>query len=183
MLSACVFSIKLKKREVYNFVYFGFLRNCINCVHNCEDHSSFDVPPYNQVLRWPTTVTSNINWSHQIQIAHFENKLLTSKNKILTSHTKSRHQIQNPDIKLQNPDIVTKIKRFNVGERKLVSTWCNHHIVVSRYFICNTTVRTTIPHRPTYSYIAVHSSLTWPYIALHSRTQVFEHRLCKEVTL
>ena len=22
--------------------FAGFLRNCINCVHNCEDHSSFD---------------------------------------------------------------------------------------------------------------------------------------------
>ena len=24
------------------FIFSGFLRNCINCVHNCEDHSSFD---------------------------------------------------------------------------------------------------------------------------------------------
>ena len=24
------------------FFFTGFIRNCINCVHNCEDHSSFD---------------------------------------------------------------------------------------------------------------------------------------------
>ena len=27
--------------EVLNF-FSGFLRNCINCVHNCEDHSLFE---------------------------------------------------------------------------------------------------------------------------------------------
>ena len=28
--------------EVLFFIFSGFLRNCINCVHNREDHSSFD---------------------------------------------------------------------------------------------------------------------------------------------
>ena len=63
-------------------------------------------------LRWPTTVTSNTNYSHQMQITHIKNKVLTSntncshqkqiahiKNKLLTSNTNYSHQIQNPDIK------------------------------------------------------------------------------------
>ena len=25
-----------------SWIFSGFLRNCINCVHNCEDHSSID---------------------------------------------------------------------------------------------------------------------------------------------
>ena len=98
--------------------------------------------------------------SHQIQIAHIKNKLLKSNIKLLTSRTKSLHQIQSPDIK-------TRIKRSAVGERKLVSTWCNHHtcIVVSRYFICNITVRTgyTTIHSCTQPYIQ-------PYIAVHNPT-------------
>ena len=28
--------------SVLIFLFSGFLRNCINCVYNCEDHSSFD---------------------------------------------------------------------------------------------------------------------------------------------
>ena len=31
-----------KKREKSPEFFSGFLRNCINCIHNCEDHSSFD---------------------------------------------------------------------------------------------------------------------------------------------
>ena len=41
------------------------------------------IPP----LRWPTTVTSNTNYSHQIQITHI-------KYKLLTSNTNYSHQIQ-----------------------------------------------------------------------------------------
>ena len=152
-------------------VKYKLITSNTNCSHQKQNRYN----KYNLLTSKRNCSHQILNCSHQKQIAHI-------KNKILTSNTKSRHQIQNPDIKLQNPDIVTKIKRFTVGERKLVSTWCNHLIVVSRYFICNTTVRTTIPHRPTYSYIAVHSS-TQPYIALHSRTQVFKHRLCKEAIL
>ena len=35
---------KSRWSPVLFFVFFfqGFLRKCINCVHNCEDHSSFD---------------------------------------------------------------------------------------------------------------------------------------------
>ena len=63
-------------------------------------------------VRSPTTVTSNTNSSHQIQIPHIKYKLLTSntkswhqiqithiKNKLLLSNTNYSHQIQNPDIK------------------------------------------------------------------------------------
>ena len=63
-------------------------------------------------LRWPTTVTSNTNYSHQIQITHIKHKLLTSntnyshqiqithiKYKLLTSNTNYSHQIQITHIK------------------------------------------------------------------------------------
>ena len=63
-------------------------------------------------VRWPTTVTSNTNYSHQIQIIHIKYKLLTSKTnyshqiqithikyKILTSNTNFSHQKQITHIK------------------------------------------------------------------------------------
>ena len=66
----------------------------------------------NQKLRWPTTVTSNTNYSHQTQITHIKNKFLTSKTncshqiqiahikyKILTSNTNYSHQKQIAHIK------------------------------------------------------------------------------------
>ena len=35
---------KMAKKKIQDFkgVIPAFLRNCINCVHNCENHSSFD---------------------------------------------------------------------------------------------------------------------------------------------
>ena len=44
--------------------FSGFLRNCINCVHNCEDHSSFDL--VSAVLIWfiSHTSISFISWTH-----------------------------------------------------------------------------------------------------------------------
>ena len=46
-------------------------------------------------LRWPTTVTSNTNCSHQIQIAHI-------KYKLFTSNTNCSHQIQIAHIKYKS---------------------------------------------------------------------------------
>ena len=40
-LCNCVRSLKKSVEKVLNF-FSGFLRDCINCIHNCEDHSSFD---------------------------------------------------------------------------------------------------------------------------------------------
>ena len=84
---------------------------------------------------------------------HIKYKLVTSKTNPYIN-TNCSHEIQNSSHQKESPDMITGIKRSAVGERRLVSTWCNHHIVVSRYFICNITVRTSIPHRPTYSYIS-----------------------------
>ena len=44
--------------------FSGFLRNCINCDHNCEDHSSFDF--ISAVLIWFISYTSItfISWTH-----------------------------------------------------------------------------------------------------------------------
>ena len=67
------------------------------------------------VIRWPTTVTSNSNRSHQIQMAHIKFKLLTSnsnrshqiqmahiKFKLLTSNSNRSHQIQITHIKFKS---------------------------------------------------------------------------------
>ena len=100
---------------------------------------------FRTLLRWPTTVTWNTNYSHQKQITHIKNKLLTwntnyshqkqithIKYKSLTSNTKSWHQIQITHIKnklltsnsnyshqIQIAHIKNKIKQSAVGERKL----------------------------------------------------------------
>ena len=33
---------KQSLKEIQDFKTSGFLRNCISCVHNCEDYSSFE---------------------------------------------------------------------------------------------------------------------------------------------
>ena len=48
--------------NVVNIHFFsGFLRNCINCVHNCEDHSSFVSPWWRSVIRFVNCKNSVIN--------------------------------------------------------------------------------------------------------------------------
>ena len=64
--------------------------NLLLCV-KCASLERLHKVPY-IILRWPTTVTSNTNYSHQIQNPDNKYKLLTSK-------TNCSHQIQNPDIK------------------------------------------------------------------------------------
>ena len=70
---------------------------------------------------------------------HIKYKSLTSKTNCSNQILNCLHQKQNPYIKyksrhqIQSPDIKTRIKRSAVGERKLVSTWCNHHTVYSGF--------------------------------------------------
>ena len=101
------------------------------------------------VIWWPTTVTSNTNSLHQIQIPHIKIKFTTSntnsphqiqihhikyninsphqiqihhiKNKFTTSNTNSPHQKQIHHIKNKFPTSKSKtqIKRSAVNERKL----------------------------------------------------------------
>ena len=111
--------------------------NLLLCV-KCASLERFHKVPY-VILRWPTTVTSNTNYSNQIQNPDNKYKLLTSKTncshqiqithikyKILTSNTNYSHQIHklltsntNYSHQIQKPDIKNKIKRSAVGERKL----------------------------------------------------------------
>ena len=111
--------------------------NLLLCV-KCASLERLHKVPY-VILRWPTTVTSNTNYSHQIQNPDNKYKLLTSKTncshqiqithikyKILTSNTNYSHQIHklltsntNYSHQIQKPEIKNKIKRSAVGDRKL----------------------------------------------------------------
>ena len=91
--------------------------NLLLCV-KCASLERLHKVPY-VILRWLTTVTSNTNYSHEIQNPDNKYKLLTSNtnyshqiHKLLTSNTNYSHQIQITHIK-------NKIKRSAVGERKL----------------------------------------------------------------
>ena len=44
-----------------HFFFSGFLRNCTNCVHNCEDHSSFVSSWWRSVIRFVNCKSSVIN--------------------------------------------------------------------------------------------------------------------------
>ena len=97
----------------------------------CHSHLSVFMKNVS-VVRWPTTVTSNTNYSHQIQNPDIKYKLLTSK----SNTNYSSHQIQNPDIKyklltsktncshqIQNPDIKYKLLTPNTN--------CSHQIQIT----------------------------------------------------
>ena len=46
-----------------SWIFFSFLRSCINCVHNCEDHSSFNFKQITlccQPIRW---VGAKVYWN------------------------------------------------------------------------------------------------------------------------
>ena len=106
----------------------------------------------NLKVRWPTTVTSKINCSHQKQIAHIKFKLLTSKancshqiqiahikNKLLTSKTNCSHQKQIAHIKfklltsktncshqIQIPHIKSKLLIAHIkikNKNKIITHW------------------------------------------------------------
>ena len=91
-----------------------------------------EIYPASSDLRWPTTVTSNTNSLHQIQIHYI-------KYKFITSNTNSPHQIQIPHIKNKFPTSKSKtqIKWSAVNERKLspVFTWPSpdRHFVLAHY--------------------------------------------------
>ena len=51
------------------------------------------------LLRWPTTLTSNTNCSNQIKNCSHQKQIAYIKYKTLTSKTNCSHQIQNPNIK------------------------------------------------------------------------------------
>lgn len=74
------------------------------------------------LLRWPTTVTSNTNCSNQIKNCSHQKQNPHIKNKFLTSNTNYSHQKQ-----------IAQIKRSAVGEWKLWSVftrlWPDRHFV------------------------------------------------------
>ena len=94
MAVANSFTITLLLPFVFQLVYYAML-----------NLASITAGQYGSPLRWPTTVTSNTNYSHQIQNPDIKYKLLTSNtncsHQIQITHIKSNysHQIQNPDIK------------------------------------------------------------------------------------
>ena len=46
---------KQSLKEIQDFKTSGFLRNCISCVHNCEDYSSFECLEY-LLLPWCSVI-------------------------------------------------------------------------------------------------------------------------------
>ena len=85
--------------------------NLLLCV-KCASLERLHKVPY-VILRWPTTVTSNTTYSHEIQNPDNKYKNYSHQTQIThIKYTNCSHQIQKPDIK-------NKIKRSAVGERKL----------------------------------------------------------------
>ena len=94
------------------------------------------------LLRWPTTVTSNTNYSNQIKNCSHQKQIAYIKYKTLTSKTNCSHQKQITHIKYQlltsntnysHQKQIAQIKRSAVGEWKLWSVftrlWPDRHFV------------------------------------------------------
>ena len=128
-----------------------------------------------QILRWPTTVTSNTNYSHQIQIIHI-------KNKLLTSNTNYSHQIQNFDIKhkflTSNTNCSHQIQIAHIKCKLLTSNTKSWHQKQDE----------TVSSRRTKTMSSFHSVLTWPPFCSctwYCRRDVLQHlwKKCRQLQL
>ena len=83
MAVANAFTITLLLPFVFQLVYYAML-----------NLASITAGQYGSPLRWPTTVTSNTNYSHQIQITHIKYKILTSKTRLNGQRSQNENYVQ-----------------------------------------------------------------------------------------